>query len=190
MRTLDEMKKYFEVLEVKSDASFSEVENSYRLLKKLYSGNDIAIAPLEEELKEEMRSDILDEIEDAYHHVVDFIRQGASPLSASSPSIEKALSSDDEIQAYVDSIDSFRGSDLTKVREMRGLEIRDLARTTNISRRYLEEIEAEDFRELTARIYLKGFITSYAEKLGLNGKRVAEDMIARFDELNAGEEEK
>lgn len=188
MKESEKMKRYFEVLEVDSDASFADVESSYRLLKELYSGNNIAIAPLDEELGEEGRAEILNNIEEAYRHVVALTRKGATPTSDLSG--VRGFVPEDEINAFIDAIDSFKGSDLAKIREMRGLDLRCIAESTNISRRYLEGIETENFGELPARIYLKGFIATYAEKLGLEGKKVAGDMIARFDELNAMQQEK
>ena len=180
----DDIKQYFDVLEIGSDASFSEVENAYRMLKKLYSGNSIAIAPLEEELNEETRAGILEEIEYAYRQIIHFIQQGGTP---SKPKRDEArnLASEDEIHEYLESIESYKGGILKKIREMRGLELRDMAVTTNIGCRYLNAIEEENFKELPARIYLKGFIVTYGGKLGLDGKKVAEDIIERFDSMNS-----
>jgi curved DNA-binding protein CbpA len=44
--TRENLKRYFEILELDSDASFSEVKNAYFRLKRLYSTDSIVIAPI------------------------------------------------------------------------------------------------------------------------------------------------
>ncbi len=60
------------------------------------------------------------------------------------------------------------GKKLTEARVARGLEFEQVARETNITRRYLEALEAEDFSAFPGEPYLLGFLRNYCDYLGLN----------------------
>lgn len=59
------------------------------------------------------------------------------------------------------------GKRLTEARTRKSLEFDQIARETNIARRYLEALEAEDFAVFPGEPYLLGFLRNYAEYLGL-----------------------
>ncbi len=59
------------------------------------------------------------------------------------------------------------GKRLTEARTRKGLELDQIARETNIARRYLEALEAEDFAVFPGEPYLLGFLRNYADSLGL-----------------------
>ncbi len=75
----------------------------------------------------------------------------------------------------------FSGEVLRELREKAGVSIRDMAQETKISPGNLRYIENEDFKMLPAKVYVKGFVKEYARYLGLDGKRVAADIIDRID---------
>ena len=54
------------------------------------------------------------------------------------------------------------------VREEKGLSYEFVSRETNISSRYLEALEREDFSPFPAESYVLGFLRNYGEYLGLN----------------------
>ena len=54
------------------------------------------------------------------------------------------------------------GKKLTEARVARGLEFEQVARETNITRRYLEALEAEDFSAFPGEPYLLGFFATTA----------------------------
>ena len=66
----DELKKFYEVLELPADAPLRDVHNSFLRLKKLYSGDSIVLAPLGEEFSEKKRKKILEQIEEAYAKIL------------------------------------------------------------------------------------------------------------------------
>lgn len=51
----EEMKKYLDILELGPSASLSDVKNAYSRLKKLYSEDSLALAPLADEFPEKKR---------------------------------------------------------------------------------------------------------------------------------------
>lgn len=64
------------------------------------------------------------------------------------------------------------GEKFKKRREERGLFIEQIARDTNISKKYIEAIENEDFSEMPGEAYLLGFLRAYADYLDIDPDEV------------------
>src|SRR5262252_2572354 len=60
------------------------------------------------------------------------------------------------------------GTSFKKAREHRGLSYAQIAEETRISARFLEAIENEDFQLLPGGIFNRGFIRTYASRVGLD----------------------
>jgi cytoskeletal protein RodZ len=60
------------------------------------------------------------------------------------------------------------GARLRGARESRNLSLRELSDQTRIARRYLEAIEADDYKELPGGIFNRSFIKAYAKTVGFN----------------------
>src|SRR5215831_2362679 len=56
--------------------------------------------------------------------------------------------------------------DLAGLRAMRGLSLDEIARSTNITMRYLEAIERGEFQKLPGGVYTRSYIRQYAEAAG------------------------
>jgi cytoskeleton protein RodZ len=69
------------------------------------------------------------------------------------------------------------GSSFKKKRESMGLTLEQIANETRIGTRFLDAIEREDFQVLPGGIFSRGFIRSYAERLGME----TEQAVAEFD---------
>lgn len=61
------------------------------------------------------------------------------------------------------------GEQLRAARHAKKLSLEDVSRVTKIKVDILEKIEAEDFANLSAPMYTKGFIKMYAEHVSLDG---------------------
>jgi hypothetical protein len=72
------------------------------------------------------------------------------------------------------------GESLRKVREERGVSLREIAGATKIGVRFLEYIEGDRHSELPALVYLRGFLQQYALSLGLDPRRTADSYILRL----------
>ena len=70
------------------------------------------------------------------------------------------------------------GTYLSQLREERGPSIEELARVTRVSSRYLEALEREDFAQLPAPVFTKGYIRAYCQALGVP----AEEALSRYSE--------
>ncbi|AKU91272.1 helix-turn-helix domain-containing protein [Vulgatibacter incomptus] len=79
----------------------------------------------------------------------------------------------------IDENTEFTGALLREVREVRGISLRDVSTRTRIGVNHLESIEEEAFSRLPDRVFLRGFLQSYARELRLDPARVAETYLAR-----------
>ena len=75
----------------------------------------------------------------------------------------------------------YRGKMLKQIREGMGVELQTISREMKINIKTLEWIEEEVFEKLPALVYLKSFLKSYAQSLGLDPSKVVEEYI-RFKE--------
>src|SRR5216684_726101 len=57
------------------------------------------------------------------------------------------------------------GSYLRERREVRGVSLKEMARATRVRERYLEALEADEFSELPAGVFTKGFIRACCQVL-------------------------
>src|SRR5205823_6540837 len=72
------------------------------------------------------------------------------------------------------------GSSLREARERRGLQLTDVQRETRIRVRYLQALEEERFDLLPGEAYVKGFLRSYADALGLESRLYLDEYATRF----------
>src|SRR2546423_8204102 len=78
------------------------------------------------------------------------------------------------------------GNSLREARVRQGLEYPQIELATKIRGKYLRALEDEQFGVLPAQPYVKGFLRSYAEYLGLDGQLYVDEYNSRF---LVGEEE-
>jgi len=64
------------------------------------------------------------------------------------------------------------GEKLRSAREAKGITFDQIYRDTNISKKYLEALESEDFTQFPGETYLLGFMRSYGDYLGLDTKEL------------------
>jgi curved DNA-binding protein CbpA len=72
----------------------------------------------------------------------------------------------------------FNGLRLKRTRLFRGFEINDIAEVTKISGGHLRNIEDENFIDLPADVYVRGFVSAYASTIGLDPKIVVPSYMA------------
>ena len=77
------------------------------------------------------------------------------------------------------------GNSLREARLRQGLDIAQVESGTKIRGKYIQALEAERFDLLPAETYVKGFLRTYAEYLGLDGQLYVDEFNSRF----ASEEE-
>lgn len=72
----------------------------------------------------------------------------------------------DDLDAPLETV----GQDLRKARQLKGEELAQIARVLKIRKDYLDALEESNFDAIPGRAYTIGFVRSYAEYLGLDGK--------------------
>jgi cytoskeleton protein RodZ len=76
------------------------------------------------------------------------------------------------------------GERLKRAREQKGLTHEQIARDTNIAKRYLVALEEEDFAVFPGDPYLLGFLRNYADYLGLK----AEELVSAYRNMKIQEQ--
>jgi hypothetical protein len=72
------------------------------------------------------------------------------------------------------------GNSLREARLRQGLEFPEIEQATKIRGKYLRSLEEEQFDVLPGQTYVKGFLRSYADYLGLDGQLYVEEFNSRY----------
>jgi cytoskeleton protein RodZ len=72
------------------------------------------------------------------------------------------------------------GNSLREARLRQGLDLAEIEQATKIRGRYLRALEEEQFELLPAQTYVKGFLKTYADHLGLAGDLYVEEFNSRY----------
>lgn len=75
---------------------------------------------------------------------------------------------------------AYDGGVLRRIRMSRGIDLEQVAATTKVNPHYLACIEEERFDSLPPAVYVRGFVTAFANLLGLDGPAVARCYVARM----------
>src|SRR5437899_13033055 len=81
------------------------------------------------------------------------------------------------------------GEKLRLEREARGIALRDISEQTRISMRYLEGIEADDYRRLPGGIFNRSFIRAYAKFIGYDEQEAIEEYTRTLREQGESTDE-
>ena len=185
---------YYEILEVNPTATLKEIQRAYEHAKETFHADSLAVYSLfsEEEVKE-----IQSFIEEAYRVLMDealrksydqsyFQTVGGEPiekpLEAQGISKRKKTPLSFTGLSFNADEELYHGKTLKQVRERMGVELQAVSKETKISVKILEWIEEEAFEKLPALVYLKGFLKSYAQSLGLDPQRVIEEYMRSIEE--------
>ncbi len=72
------------------------------------------------------------------------------------------------------------GSSLREARTRQGLDFTEMEFRTKVRAKYLRALEAEHFEQLPGHTYIKGFLRTYAESLGLDGQLYVDEYNSRY----------
>src|SRR5215472_9605983 len=80
------------------------------------------------------------------------------------------------------------GDKLRREREMRGITLAEMAESTEISKRWLQALEDEEFEVLPGGVFNRGFVRAYARFLGINDEQAVSDYVAASNEQEPPED--
>ena len=182
----------YDVLWSHRGASDEEVRRAYKRQKELYRTPGLALTSL---LTEATRTTEQARIEEAHDTLLDPIRRRAYDASIfpketeeepkRNPQIDIALEAEramlrEELEKELNAETDFTGSLLCRVREAQGISLDEIAQHTKISSAYLRAIEAEDFPNLPALVYTRGFVQQLAKYLKLDPAQVTRTYLRRM----------
>src|SRR4029077_14779742 len=72
------------------------------------------------------------------------------------------------------------GNSLREARTRKGLDFPELEQGTKIRAKYLRALEDEAFETLPSATYVKGFLRTYADYLGLDGQLYVDEYNVRY----------
>ncbi len=72
------------------------------------------------------------------------------------------------------------GNSLREARKRQQLDLTEVEQATKIRGRYLQALEEESFDVLPAQTYVKGFLRTYADYLGLDGQLYVDEFNSRY----------
>jgi len=185
---------YYEVLEVSPTATPKEIQRAYEQAKETFDVDSLAIYSL---LSEEEAREIREVIEEAYRILIDKgLRrsydqshfQSLDRLPSEGPSEAQEVFEEKKATLSFTGLsfngegEVYRGRALKQIRERMGVGPETISKETKISMKTLEWIEEEAFEKLPPIVYLKGFLKSYAQSLGLNPQKVIEEYIRIMEE--------
>jgi flagellar biosynthesis protein FlhG len=204
LRPLEDQNHY-EALEVPFDATRDEIERAYRMARASFADDSMALysvfAPGDS-------GEILQRLDIAYRILSDVetrrtydreIRLEAPPREEESDAPERQVSTESTEHTSSQSVSvvqpleafgdmeaddengEFDGARLRRARLRRGIELDQIAQVTKISLAYLSSIEADQYEDLPAAVYVRGFLTAYAKSIGVEPARVTSSYLARMD---------
>ena len=177
---------HYRVLGLPPQASREQIERAFRFCNEMYGPASLATYSLLEPSDVEATRTRIDE---AYAVLMDPGRRRAydESLGLRAPGAvpyPPAEGGGDALQLLgpdpVELPEVVTGPALKRVREMRGISLRQIATESKVGVRYLQYIEEDRFSYLPAPVYLRGFLSEYARVVGLDARRVVESYIARI----------
>ena len=72
------------------------------------------------------------------------------------------------------------GGRMRRLREERGVTLRDIAASTKVAVSSLEALERNDVRRLPGGIFLRAMVRSYAHEIGTDPEAAVRDFVAAF----------
>jgi curved DNA-binding protein CbpA len=169
---------HYEVLGLEPSATCEEVEEAYRRCQALYGEGVLATYSLLE--PHEIRA-ARARVDEAYRVLRDPERRRDYDAGPGEPEPEALEEQPDPPRPEPAILpDPVTGPDLRRLREARGVALKQIAFASKIGVRFLEYIEDDRHADLPAVVYLRGFLQEYARAVGLDPQRTAGSYLSRI----------
>lgn len=97
--------------------------------------------------------------------------------------LDSSYDKDTEIEDWIRTCEEFGGEAFTRIREYKKISLDQLSEFSKISKRHIENIEKENFGELPAVPYLRGFVVQIAKALKIDAERAAKSYMERYSKI-------
>lgn len=175
-------KKYYDLLELRTDASFAEIKSAYTHLKRLYSSESVVFSPIVADIPEENRERLVEQIEEAYHILKEYYMERETE--------KQSYTRDRVIHNHIPEFEVFSGTALKLTREVLNVDLQEIALATGIPEKHLKNIELERFDLLPPAGYIRIYVAGYAQYLSLDPERVANDYMKTFHKIQDSKNKK
>jgi curved DNA-binding protein CbpA len=190
-----EVQNYYSLLEIDPGANEDDIRRAYKRLLKLFDPEGPVVYGLypAEEVQALSRA-----LREAYETLIDADRRRrydrnlfpeghpslrrADRREAASPRPRREPPADPLAALDLPADTPLSGPIVQRVREVCHLTLQDIAAHTKISMFTLRCIEAEQYSDLPARVYLRGFLRQIAGMLRLDADRLVRDYLAGYDD--------
>lgn len=188
----------YDVLLTHPAAGDEELRKAYKRQREIFHAGSLPLCSL---MSEDASSIERARIEEAHDTLLDPLKRRAYDLSTfperaqqhATPTRPEDAALDleraqlrEELAHEIGPNTPFTGSLLRKVRESLGVDLEEIARYTKISQVQLHAIEEENFSQLPALVYLRGFVQEIAKFLKLDPTQVARTYLRRHSQWRAG----
>lgn len=176
---------HHDLLEVERGATDEEVRRAFKRAREIYAPDALACYGLFEPGELEK---VRIRVEEAYDVLLDPARRRPYERSVfpmpededdGEPSDTQRSTELPPPPAITPETD-FSGALICQVRESQGVELRAVSQRTKVGLAYLEAIERDDFGNLPAPVYVRGFVTEFAKFLRLDAAHVSRTYVRRY----------
>ena len=176
---------HHDVLEVERGATDEEIRRAYKRMCAVFDPDNLVTFGLFDAAGLEAARARIDE---AYDVLLDPARRRPyeisvfpEPLEAKVEASEEELPSEELPPAPSITPDTdFSGPLLRAVRRSPGTTLEQISERTKVGTGYLRYLEEEDFGQLPAAVYVRGFITEFAKCLRLDPEQVSQSYLRRY----------
>jgi len=173
---------HYRALGLAPGAPRDQVDRAYRFCRDMYGPGSLATYSLLEPQEVEAARARVDE---AYQVLADPTRRRAYDEPRGFPAPEAYGAAPPREGGARESERSdlppvVNGPVLRRIRENRGISLRQIATASKVGVRYLEYIEQDRYAYLPAPVYLRGFLQEYARVVGLDPRRVSDAYLSRM----------
>lgn len=190
---IDRRLTLYDVLGLSRGASDEEVRRASKRQRELFSPGSLPLVSILSEAQSRAEQARIDEAHDT---LLDPNRRRAYDLSvfpetdsgeAQPPSLRRLptpeqLQLQSELAREIQTATEFSGAFLRRIRESQGIELTDISARTKISLAHLRAIEEEQYADLPAVVYVRGFVREIAKLLRLDPAQVDRTYLRRLRE--------
>jgi curved DNA-binding protein CbpA len=197
---------YYEVLEVNPGAPQHEVTTAYERAKITYSTTNPALYTIFSEAEAREWCNLVEEAyavignktirslyderllgsssknkeELRYASLLLASKQSNSETKPISPTLKTGSKKNKLIEEEIANTTDWTGAQIKKIREYKELTIDKISEITKVMPFYIQAIEAEDYTNLPALVFVRGYVVQIAKTIGLNDKVVADSYMKMF----------